>query len=237
VTGDSFLATALTGMLVLLFGSVLLFGGYRFMVVLLPILGFLFGFAFGAQTIQAAVGDAFLSTITSWIAGFGMALVFAVLSYVLYFGAVALAAGGLGYVVAVGILQAIGLNFGFIEWLVGVAAGVALAIAALVFNVQKIVVIVATTILGAAVILGTFLFLFSGVQPATLAENPVHTAIQGSLYYAVMFVVLVLAGGAVQYESTVNLEVDAFNRFAEFFGGGQPTPATQPVAFSKRQPS
>lgn len=232
MTGDSFFATAIAGMLVLLFGSVLLFGGYRFMIVLLPILGFVFGFGFGAQTIQAVLGDGFLSTTTSWIVGFGMALVFALLSYVMYFSAVALASGALGYLLVVGILQAIGFNFGFFEWLVGVVAGVALAVVTLAFNIQKWVVIAATAILGAAVILGTFLFLFSGVPPSTLAENPVHTAIQGSLYYAVMFLVLVLAGGTFQHASTVNLETDAFNRFAEFAGETEPTGSARPIGSS-----
>ena len=90
MTSDSFFALAIGGMLALFFGSVLLFGGYRFFMFLLPIFGFFFGFGLGAQTVQALFGGGFLSTVTSWIVGFGMALIFALLSYMFYFVAVGL---------------------------------------------------------------------------------------------------------------------------------------------------
>src|SRR5438270_9124301 len=163
MTSDSFFALAIGGMLALFFGSVLLFGGYRFFMFLLPIFGFFFGFGLGAQTVQALFGGGFLSTVTSWIVGFGMALIFALLSYMFYFVAVGLIGGALGYVVGVGLMEAIGFNFGFLVWIVGIAVGIALAAAVLVLNVQKWVVIVATAVLGAEVIVGTFLFMFGGL--------------------------------------------------------------------------
>jgi len=43
-------------MIALLMGLVICFGGYRLFLVLLPIWGFFFGFALGAQTIQALFG-------------------------------------------------------------------------------------------------------------------------------------------------------------------------------------
>ncbi|MBV9324012.1 MAG: hypothetical protein JO352_09530 [Chloroflexi bacterium] len=62
MTNESFFALAITGMLALLFGMLLLFGGCRFFIFLLPIWGFFFGFGLGAQAVQALFGDAFLST-------------------------------------------------------------------------------------------------------------------------------------------------------------------------------
>ena len=73
MTTDSFFALAIGGMLALFFGTVLLLGGYRFFLILLPILGFFFGFGLGAQTVQALFGGGFLSTVTGWIVGFGVA--------------------------------------------------------------------------------------------------------------------------------------------------------------------
>src|SRR6187551_1705396 len=66
MTNDSFFALAVGGVITLFFGTLLLFGGYRFFMFLLPIWGFIFGFGLGAQTIQALFGDAFLATVTSW---------------------------------------------------------------------------------------------------------------------------------------------------------------------------
>src|ERR1044072_76803 len=131
MTGDSFFALAVGGMIALFFGSLLLLGGYRFFLFLLPVFGFFFGFGLGAQTVQALFGDAFLATVTGWIVGFGMAMLVAVMSYLFYFRAVALVAGALGSPVGVGLLQAIGLDFGFLVWLVGIVAAVVVAVAVL----------------------------------------------------------------------------------------------------------
>ena len=76
-------------MIALLVGLIIAFNGYRLFLVLLPIWGFFFGFGLGAQTIQALFGGGFLATTTSWVVGFVVALVFAVLSYLFYMVAVA----------------------------------------------------------------------------------------------------------------------------------------------------
>ena len=58
------------GLIALTFGLVVIFGGYRLFLVLLPIWGFFVGFLLGAQAIQALLGEALLITVTSWIVGF-----------------------------------------------------------------------------------------------------------------------------------------------------------------------
>jgi hypothetical protein len=219
MTTDSFFALMIGGMIALLFGVVLLFGGYRFLWVLLPILGFFFGFGLGAQTVQALFGVGFLSTITSWVVGFVVAVIFAMLSYLFYFMAVALIGGALGYVVAVGLLEAIGLDFGFLVWMIGIVAGIAMAGVVLAFNIQKYVVIIATAIIGAGIIVGTFLFMFGGLPSAQVAANPVRVAMQNSAFWSIVFILLALLGGISQYESTRYVEVETYNRFAEMYGG------------------
>src|SRR5690349_19914389 len=88
---------------------------------------------------------------------------------------------GLGYAVAEGLLQATGLNTaGFLVWLVSVVAGILVAGGALVLNVEKLVVIVATAVLGAGTILATYLYLFGGVPEAQLRQNPVRIVLQAS---------------------------------------------------------
>ncbi len=214
MTNESFFGLAVAGIIALLFGAALLFSGYRFFIFLLPIWGFFFGFALGAQTVQALFGDAFLSTVTSWVVGFVIALVFAVLAYLFYFVAVALIAGGLGYGLGVGILEAIGVNFGVLVWLVGVVAAVVVAALVLALNIQKIVIVIATALLGAEVIVGTFLFLFGGLPEAQLLQNPVHIALQTSPLWTVMFIVLAVLGMVAQFRSTRRVEVASYNRWS-----------------------
>ena len=215
MTTESFFALAISSVIVLFFGFVLAFSGYRFFMFLLPIWGFFAGFGVGAQTIQALFGEGFLSTATSWVVGFIVAVIFAMLSYLFYYCAVALIGGSLGYALGVGLMQAIGLDFGFIVWLVGIVAGIVIGVLVLVLNIQKWVIIVATALLGAGVIVGTFLFLFGGLPSAQLVQNPVRHVLQTSPFWLIVFLVVAVLGGVTQYQTTRRWEIVTYNRLAE----------------------
>jgi hypothetical protein len=228
VAADSFFALAITAMVALFFGSVLAFAGYRFFLVLLPIFGFLFGFGLGAQTVQAIFGEGFLSTLTSWLAGFFVALVFALTSYIFYIAAVSILGGALGYALATGLLMAFGLDFGFLVWLVGIIAGLVFAIGVVLLNIQKYVVIAATALLGAGIIVGTFLFLFGGLPPAELTQNPVRHVLQSSPFWMLVFLAVAALGAAGQFVSTRHWEIDTYNRWDDL-SEPELTPAGSPV--------
>jgi Domain of unknown function (DUF4203) len=217
MTTDSFFALAVAAVIALFFGAVVAFAGYRFFLVLLPIWGFFFGFGLGAQTVQALLGEGFLGTITSWAVGFVVALVFAALSYLFYFLGVGLLAGALGYALGVGVVEAFGLDFGFLAWLVGVITGVVVAVGALVLNLQKWVIIGATALLGAGIIVGTFLFLFGGLPSTELVQNPVRHVLQTSPGWLLVFLALAALGVAAQYLGTrrgPGWEPEAYDRWA-----------------------
>lgn len=210
MVNESFFTLACAGLIGLLFGTALAFAGYRLFIFLLPVWGFFFGLALGAQTIQALFGDAFLATITSWVVGFVVALIFAVLSYAFYLFAVAIIGGSLGYALAVGLLTAIGLQMGFLVWLIGIIAGVALAIVTIVFNVQKWVIIAATAILGSATVFGTILLMFN--PAAQVMANPVRTMLSSSPLMAILFLVVAGLGIYFQFVSTRAVTVVEYNR-------------------------
>jgi hypothetical protein len=212
MVNESFFTLACAGLIGLLFGTALAFAGYRLFIFLLPVWGFFFGLALGAQTIQAIFGDAFLSTVTSWVVGFIVALIFAVLSYAFYLFAVAIIGGSLGYALAVGLLTAIGLQMGFLVWLIGIIAGVALAIVTIVFNIQKWVVIAATAILGSATVFGTILLMFNPV--AKVMASPVKTMLSASPLMTILFLVVAGLGIYFQFVSTRAVTVVEYNRMS-----------------------
>jgi hypothetical protein len=219
VTNESFFALVVTSLIAMFFGFIVSFGGYKFFLFLLPIWGFFFGFGFGAHSVQGLLGDAFLATVTSWVVGFIVGAVFAVLSYLFYLFGVALIAGSLGYALGVSLLLAIGLNYGFLAWLVGLTVGVVFAVGAIMLNIQKWVVIIATSLLGAGIIVGTFLFMFGGLPPETLVENPIRYVLQSSPFWLFIFFVLAGFGIVAQYASTRRLEVEAYDRLSEVTSG------------------
>jgi hypothetical protein len=195
------------------FGLMLAFFGYRLLWIILPIWGFFAGFALGAMSIQALLGGAFLATITSWVVGFAVGAIFAILSYLFYFVAVALLAGAFGYGITVGILAAIGLDFGFLVWIIGIIVGVALAFVVLRFNIQKYAVIVITAFAGTGAIIFTFLALFGNLTLAELIVGPVLVAINDSFWWFLFFVVVAAAGIFFQLQSTRDYEVDEYTRW------------------------
>lgn len=213
MTPDSFLAVACASLIAFMFGLVLCFGGYRFFLILLPIWGFFFGLVFGAQSIQMLFGVGFFATVTSWVVGFVTGAIFAVLSYFFYLFAVALIAGGLGYAAAVGLLLAIGLDMGFLVWLIGMAAAIALAFVTIRFNLQKWVIIIATSLAGAGVIFGAFVILFA--PHAALLENPVKVALQQSPLLMITALIVAAIGIYVQARANRNYTLESYNRWAE----------------------
>lgn len=212
INDSSFLALACAGLIGSLFGLALTFLGYRMFLVLLPIFGFFFGLAFGAQTIQAIFGDAFLSTVTSWVVGFFVGATFAVLSYLFWFFAVAFIAGALGYSLVVGLWSLLGLNFGLIAWLIGLAVALVFAVVTIRFNLQKWVIIIATSVLGAGAVFATFLMLF--FPAARVMESPVRVALDQSVLLLILFVVLAVAGIVVQYRSNKSYELQTYNNWS-----------------------
>jgi hypothetical protein len=190
------------GVIALGFGLVVLLNGYKLFLVLLPIWGFIFGFLFGAQTMEALFGVGFLATVTSWVVGFVVGAVFAVLSYLFWIAAVAIYSGMIGYAIGVGLMGLIGLDSGLIPWLVGVVAGVALAIAVIMLNLQKWVIILGSAVLGAGAIIGTFLVLFGIVPPVLISAAAVRLAMQNSIWWLIGFLALFVAGVVAQFRTT-----------------------------------
>lgn len=212
MSSESFLALACTSMIAFIFGLVLCFGGYRFFLILLPIWGFFFGLVFGAQAMQLLFGEGFLATVTSWVVGFVAGAAFAVLSYLFYIFAVAMIGGALGYTVVVGLLMAIGFQMGWLMWLIGVVAGIAMAAVTILFNLQKWVIIIATSLLGAGVIFGAFLILFS--PHSMVLENPVRTALGQSPLLLIVAIVVAVFGVIVQTRMNRAYTIESYDRWS-----------------------
>lgn len=199
------------GVIVFLFGMLVCFAGYRFFLFLLPIWGFFFGLWLGAESMQALFGVGAFATVTSWVVGFVVGVIFAVLSYLFYLVAVAIIAGSLGYAIAVGILLAIGLNMGFLVWLIGIVAAIALAVVTLMFNIQKWVIIIATALLGAGVVFGGFYALYNPF--AQFMDNPVRAFLGSSPLLMILTIALAIFGFIVQYQNTRNFTLDSYNNW------------------------
>lgn len=202
-------------LIALLFATVVCFGGYRLFLVLLPIWGFFFGFGLGAQSVQLLFGEAFLATVTSWVVGFMVALLFAVLSYLFYAFAVAVIAGSLGYGLGVAIMGIFSADLTILTWIVGIVLAIVVIGITFYFNLAKYVIIIATAVGGAAAAIGTLVLGVEHVQLMTLAQNPIQTMLNGSFIWTLLFFVMAAAGIAGQIMANRNYEIATYNRYAE----------------------
>jgi Domain of unknown function (DUF4203) len=218
MSSDGTLATVVAASMLLLLGALVAFFGYRLLWIILPVWGFFFGLAVGGQGVQALFGDGFLSTAFSWVVAFCLGVLFALLSYLFWFIAVALVGGYFGYAVVVGLFGLLGVDLGPLVWLVGVAVGIVTAILTLRFNVQKYVVIIGTGLLGAAGIVGTIIMLFNPIDPSTFADHPVKVVFDQGVGWAVMLLLVAAVAIAFQFASTRYYEIERYNRWVEYAG-------------------
>jgi Domain of unknown function (DUF4203) len=222
--GGSALGMLLAGGILLFLGSLIAFAGYRLFLILLPIYGFFFGLSFGAHSVQALFGDGFLSTTTSWVVGFFAGLLFALLSYLFWVFAVALVAGSLGYALVAGFFSLFEADLDVLVWVVGVALGIIFAVGAVVLNLQKAVVIIATALLGAWTIVGTFLFLFTSATPESIAETGAKVILDDHPLWFLIFAIVAAMGMIFQFQINRTYEIERYNRWEASMGGIEGTP-------------
>lgn len=196
-------------LLAALIGAALTFAGFKFFLFLLPVWGFFMGFLAGAQGMTAIFGDGFLAEVTGWVVGFGLGLVFAVLSYLFYWVAVVLLGASIGYAIGVGVMGAIGLDLDLVAIAVGIGVGVVGALVVVVLRVPRYLVIVLTAAGGATSIIAAVFLLLDKIDLGGLTHGIVGAAvevIQDEPFWAIVWVVLLGAGVLYQVRSTMEMD-------------------------------
>ena len=193
-----FLCVTLLG---LLFGLAFAFSGITVFKSLLPIIGFCFGFGLGVQTLEFLFGVGFLGTLTSWLGGAIVAVIFAALSYLFFRFAIAMMAGSIGYGVGVSFMLWIGFGGGVVTWLVGVILGAALVYLTFKFKLEKYLVAVGTAIIGSAIMVTTLASRSNNLEPTLIIQNPLAAFLKDSPLWAIFFLVVVVAGVYVQLKT------------------------------------
>jgi len=190
--------TLVIAILALLVGAAFCFGGFRFFLILLPIWAFLVGFNVGTDAISAIFGDGSFATVTSWVVGFVVALVFAVLSYLFYWVAVVLLGAAVGYAIGASAWGLIGNEHGLVAFVVGIICAFVLGAVTLFLNVPKYLVVLLSAIGGAATILAGWFLLIGQISSDQVYWTTVGALIKDSWFYLIVFAALAVAGLVVQ---------------------------------------
>ncbi|HYI25634.1 MAG TPA: DUF4203 domain-containing protein [Thermomicrobiales bacterium] len=191
----------LLGILVLLIGAALCLIGLRMFFVILPIAGLVAGFFAGAAFVSWLFGDGFLSTALGIVVGLVFAVIFALLSYLYWYIGVIISAAAAGGVIGSGIFAAFGVDSEWILWTFGIIGAVLFAFAAMVLNYPTYLVIFATSIMGAILVLGGFFLMFNQVDSDELIAQQSWEKINDNWWLWLVWIVIVAVGIAAQVAS------------------------------------
>jgi hypothetical protein len=202
------LTTFAVALVAALLGLAFCFVGYRFFLVMLPIFSFFAGFWFGAMAVNLLLGGGFLATVTGLVIGFIVGIIAAIFSYLFYIVGVTIVGGAIGGALASALMGAIGFDSGLILAIVVIVAALIAAGLTLLLNLQKYVIIILTAMGGAVLIVTGALLLFGQVtvQQLQAGENAIQAVFQGSWFWGIVWLVVTLAGAAVQIRTNQTYE-------------------------------
>lgn len=190
--------------LVGLLGIAFLLVGYRFFMALLPIWGFFAGFWLGATATTWLLGTGFLANVTGWVVALVVGLIAAVLSYLFYLVGVAIVAAAIGAALGSGVMTALGFQPGLLITIVAIASAVIAAALTLLLNIQKYVIIVFASIMGASFLVASALLLLGRITPADLqgSGNVIGPIFASSFLWWLVWLAVAVVGIVFQVRTT-----------------------------------
>jgi hypothetical protein len=219
----------LVGLLALAIGLAFAFYGFKLFLILLPIWGFFAGFLIGANLISSLLGGAdagFLATVTGWVVGFILGLVFAVLSYLYYWVAVILLGGFLGYELTYGVLQWLNINAdGVIAFILALIVGAIFAVGFFILQMPAVLVIVASALAGAgAAVAGIVVGL--GLVPLAEMDSGIFGVYEAhDLGWLWLIIGIVIAIAGAVYQSRTVADMAAAIRYDSYRNPGITPPS------------
>ena len=184
----------LLGLVAILLGLAVCFLGLRLWFIMLPIWGFVAGFFIGAGAFTAIFGDGFLSTATSWVVGFFFGLIFAVLSYLIWYVGAIIAAGSLGALLGSGLMAAFDVDNDWIVFIAAATGAILVALFALITALPVFVVAISTAAAGATAVIAGVMLVFDQIDNEQLERGATWAMIDDSWFWLIVWAVLAAIG-------------------------------------------
>lgn len=181
-------------LLVILAGGLFCFFGYLAFRVIIPIWGAVVGFSLGAGLIAAATDEGFLRSGLAWIVAIGLAVLFALLAYLFYWVAVVLAMGSIGFTLGASVMGALGVDWNWIVVLVGIAAGVLLAVLAIVSDFPMVLLVLLSALAGASAVTAGLMVLTGAIETDDFTDEAVTAQAGDDWWWYLVYGVLAVAG-------------------------------------------
>lgn len=194
----------IVGLFALGIGAAFCFAGFKWFLILLPIWGFLAGFAFGANVVFyfAGADHGFFASSLAILSGLVAGALFAVLSYLYYYFAVILLGGALGYTFGVGIMDWLNLaDAQILTFIVGIVVGAVFAFGFIVLAMPAVLAIWGTAIGGAIAMVVGIALILDRIELVSLNGGMIGAVSNDTQYpwiWLGLGIVLAVAGAWVQ---------------------------------------
>lgn len=185
--------TVVVGIIAVLIGALLCFRGYVTMRLIISLFGAFVGFLLGAGLVAGITDSGFGQLALSWIAGLVGAVVLGVLAYLFFQGAVVIGMAAIGFTIGTSVMAAAG-GSSLAPVVVGVAAGVLLAVIAVATDLPAVILIVLTALAGASVTVSGLLLLTGAIGLNRLTADGVGAAMTRGWWWYVAYGALALLG-------------------------------------------
>lgn len=179
-------------------GAIFTFYGWVAMRILFPLWGLVAGYWFGSSMVATFTNDTFFGTTLGIVVGIVCGLVAAVLAYLFYAVAVVMFMGVFGYWLGAGLLIWVGIDPGFLTFIVGFGLGIVFVLAALFLDVPKYFLLFLTAFAGAALMMSGLLVMGNVVSIQDVEHGVVSLMSNQSWIWQVLWLVVGFTGLAVQ---------------------------------------
>jgi Domain of unknown function (DUF4203) len=187
------------GLLTLVVGVVLCFGGHRFFRFLMVLVGITAGFILGASGVAAVTRGQFLDSIWAWVVAIVVGIALGGLAIPFYAAGVAALGGVVAYLVGSGVMIYLGYGTGTLTQAVGIVAGAVAIVVIYVFRIHRLLVLAVTALSGAGLILAGVLVLLGKLSFDVAAATDPTAVIRSTPLWLLLLVVLFLAGVGAQW--------------------------------------
>lgn len=194
------------GFIAIALGLVLVFSGLRTFIAALPILGFILGFLVGGAGVHAVFGDGVFSTLTSWIVGLILGLLFAAISYYWWYAGALIAAGSTGAALGTAIVHNAA---GWVITLFAILGFALFFVLAMRLALPIYIVLFNTAFVGATVVIAGLLLVIDRIDRADLGYGNVTALINNSWWWTLVVIVLAAVGIASQWKALTTTEIPA----------------------------
>lgn len=202
------------GIIGVVLGAAFCFAGFRWFMLLLPIWGLFVGFMVGAGATATLLGEGFLASAVAIVVGVVVAIVFALLSWFYWWGAIIVIGGALGFWITHWLLVVIGFSAdGLVTTLIALVGGAALAVVAFLVNAPKYVAILLTAFAGAAWLAAGVALFLGVIKPDELQNGSLVGIYSEGWVWIIIWAVVGAAGIVAQLQMTARMETDIVSAY------------------------